>query len=914
MALTPGTRLGVYEVTDLIGAGGMGEVYRATDSNLKRSVAIKMLPASVASDTDRLARFQREAEVLAVLNHPNIAAIYGLEKTPDFTALVMELVEGDDLSQRIARRAIPLDEALPIAKQIADALEAAHEQGIIHRDLKPANIKVRPDGTVKVLDFGLAKAMEPAAGSSSSMSMSPTITTPAMTQAGMILGTAAYMSPEQARGRTVDKRADIWAFGCVLFEMLTGKRAFPGEDITDTLAAVVKLDPAWDVMGLEVPARVRQVLRVCLQKNPKQRAQSMGDVRLALQGAFETVVAQPAVSATRPTPGWRRAVPWAAASVAASVVSGAAVWFLARPAPKPAPAVQRLAMPLPEKAPYVGEAGGGLAISPDGTRLVYAGIENGRRLLYMRVLDQLESRAIPGTDDAYNPFFSYDGEWIAFFTFGGTTTPVNKLKKVAVRGGPPLTICDAPLPVGGTWGKDGAIVFGTTSDATSGWKLLQVPAAGGVPKDFAAPDVKKKEALYAWPELLPGGKAFLFSIATNKNTFDESHVALFSLETGTYRTVVEQGFRAQYVPTGHIVYMLGSNLMAVPFDARRLEVTGPAVPLVENVRGRTNTGEFGFAVSSTGFLVYAPGGAGGGNQRGLVWVDRQGHEEPINVPLRAYVLPRLSPDGKRIALDIRDQESDIWTWDIARQGLTRLTFNAGADQWPVWTADGSRIVFASDKAGAFNLYSQAADGTGQPERLTESSNVQLPTSMSPDGKRLVFRETDPKTNNDLKMLTLDGERRVIDLVHTQYVETNGEVSPDGRWLAYQSNESGQDEVYVRAFPNEDGGRSQVSVGGGAKPLWARSGRELFYVTGTGAVRVMSAAIEPGTSFSARTPVAVFEGPYFASNNGRTYDVSPDGQRFLMIKDPTGIGASAAPSQFIVVSNWFEELNRLVPTK
>jgi eukaryotic-like serine/threonine-protein kinase len=413
-----------------------------------------------------------------------------------------------------------------------------------------------------------------------------------------------------------------------------------------------------------VPARVRQVLRVCLQKDPKQRAQAMGDVRLALEGAFETVVAQAAVSAARSQPAWRRAVPWAVAIVAivaTSVMSGAAVWILARPAPVAVPGVQRLTMPLPETAPYVGEIGGGLAISPDGTRLVYAGGEGGKRLLYTRLLDQLESRPIPGTEDAYNPFFSSDGEWIAFFTYAGSTTPANKLKKVAVRGGPPLTLCDAPIPAGGTWGKDGVIVFATASDGTSAWKLQQVPAAGGVPKDLAEPDAKKKETRYGWPELLPGGKAVLFSIATSRNTFDESHVAVLSLETGTYHTVVEQGFRAHYVPTGHIVYMLGGNLMAVPFDAGRLEATGPPVPLVEGVRGRMLTGEFGFAVSSTGFLVYAPGGVSGGNQHGLVWVDRQGHEEPLKVPLRAYTLPRLSPDGKRIALDIRDQENDIWT-------------------------------------------------------------------------------------------------------------------------------------------------------------------------------------------------------------------------------------------------------------
>jgi serine/threonine-protein kinase len=921
LALNTGARLGPFEITAPLGVGGMGEVYRATDTNLKRQVAIKVLPGSVAGDPERLARFQREAEVLAALNHPNIAHIHGLEKSDGTIALVMELVEGPTLADWIAKGAIPIDEAVPIAKQIADALEAAHEQGIVHRDLKPANIKVREDGTVKVLDFGLAKALEPTGATSASVSISPTITSPAMTQAGIILGTAAYMAPEQARGKAIDKRADIWAFGCVLFEMLTGTRAFAGEDTTDTLAFVITKEPDWSLLPSKTPAVIRRILTRCLQKDRSRRLRDIGDVRFELDEAPGEVDANGSTSPgpTRSPHTLRRRVlvgiGIAIVSMAVGAV-GTAVWKPQTPAP-----LQRTTIALPEHVAYSeGIAGfGGIAISPDGTHIAYPAIENGKRLLYLRSLDQLEGRPMPGTDNAANPFFSYDGQWIGFFTFAGSGQK-NELKKVAIRGGPPVSICDAVVPPGGSWGPDDIIVFATGRDGTGPISLFQVPAAGGTPKPLLVPDPTKNKRGFAWPDVLPGGKAVLLSATTSASaSIGDGYIAVLSLENGTVRTIIDHGFHARYVPTGHIVYMVDGHLMAVPFDAKRLDVTGSPVPLVEGVQVITSVGEASFAVSPTGFLIYAPGRAVTAIERTLVWVDRKGNEQPIAAaPPRAYASARLSPDGSRIALDARDQENDIWTFDIARGTTTRFTFGPAADNIPVWTPDGNRIAFASDRdhTGTTNLYMAAADNSGQPTRLTShNTSSQYPTGFSPDGKTLVFMELDPNTSYDLHTVTVDGDHRVTPLLHTSATETDGAVSPDGQWLAYQSNESGSFQIYVRPFPNAGAGSlHQVSTTGGTRPVWARNGRELFYMSGTGSIAIVAVPVELGTNFVAGIPQHLFDGPYYTGIVSPTYDVSADGKRFLMIKNgPTSANAPAL-SQFVFVNNWFDELKRLVPTK
>jgi eukaryotic-like serine/threonine-protein kinase len=891
-------RLGVYEVTAQIGEGGMGQVYRATDTKLKRQVAVKILPPALAATADRLTRFQREAEVLASLNHPHIAAIYGLEEGGGVFALVMELVEGEDLSQRIARGAIPLDEALPIATQIARALEAAHEQGIIHRDLKPANIKVRPDGTVKVLDFGIAKAMERTGVASPRLSESPTITTPAMTQAGMILGTAAYMSPEQARGKPVDKRADIWAFGCVLYEMLTGEQAFDGEGVSETLARVIEREPDWARLPTTLSPALRTYLRRCLQKDTKQRVQAIGDVRLALEGAFETAVPQTAAPAG--VAQWRRVALIGIASIIASgAITGTLVWMAMRPA---APRVSRLQVtPSGTTALTIGWNDRDLAITPDGSRLIYVG--NQGTQIFVRAFDALAPVAV-FTGLPRGLFVSPDGQWIGFVDRLGV------LKKVAVTGGPAVTLAtlDTAGPSGATWGPDDTIIVATNGVATG---LQRVAAAGGPITVLTRPDRAQGEADHFWPEMLPGGRAVLFTITALTGGIDAAQVAVLDLQTGMRRVLVRGGSHGHYVPTGHLVYAAAGTLRAVPFDLARQETRGTSVTVVPDVVTTAN-GAVDAVVAGDGTLAYVSGSIEG-TPRTLVWVDRQGHETPIPVPPRPYLLPGLSPDGTRFAVFANDHERDLWLWDLGRSTLRRLTFTPGLDVVHVWTPDSQRVIFASERAGVRNLFWQAADGTGAVEGLTESPNTQYPTAVSPDGGRLIFSEEDPRTGNDVMVIELDGTRRITPLVQSPFIERNGIISPDGRWLAYEADESGRFEVYVRPFPLVNSGRWDVSTAGGTRPIWTRSGQELIYVSPTGAL--MRVGVVRGPSWAATTPTLVVKEGYFTIPSwwGRSYDISPDGQRFLMIKEG-GADGTAAPASLIVVQHWFEELKRLVPTK
>ncbi len=917
MTLSAGSRLGPYEILSALGAGGMGEVYRARDTKLNRDVAIKVLPESFAHDPDRLARFQREAQVLASLNHPNIAHIHGLEESGGIRALVMELVEGEDLTQRIARGPIPLDEALPIARQIADALEAAHEQGIIHRDLKPANIKVRADGTVKVLDFGLAKAMDSASGlrpQAAEAMNSPTITTPAVTEAGRILGTAAYMAPEQARGKPVDKRADIWAFGCVLFEMLTGERAFDAEGVSDTLARVIEREPDWARLPTTLSPALRTYVTRCLQKDPRQRVQAIGDVRLALEGAFETDVSQTAAPAL--VTQWRRvALVVVAAIIASGAIIGTLVWVAMRRAEPVPPRVSRLDVaPSGSSALSINYNDRDLAITPDGSFLIYVG--NRGTQLFVRALDALAPVAV-FTGQPNGPFVSPDGQWIGFTDGRGL------LKKVAVTGGPAVTLAtlDTAGPCGATWGPDDTIIVATASVATG---LQRVAAAGGPLTVLTRPDPAQGEADHFWPEMLPGGRAVLFTITALTGGLDAAQVAVLDLQTGMRRVLVRGGSHAHYVPSGlgspkgaereggHLVYAAAGTLRAVPFDLGRLETHGPSVTVVPDVV-TTGNGAVDAVVASDGTLAYVSAGGVGGTPRTLVWVDRQGHETPIPAPPRPYLLPALSPDGTRVAVFANDQDLDLWLWDLGRTTLTRLTFAPGFDVVPVWTPDGRQVIFSSERAGVRNLFWQAADGAGAVERLTESPNTQYPTAVSPDGRRLIFAEEAPKTDNDVMAFELDGTRRVTPLVQSPFNERNGIISPDGRWLAYEANDSGRFEIYVRPFPEVNSGHWQVSTTGGTRPLWARSGQELIYVSPTGAL--MRVGVARGPSWAATTPTLLVKEGYFTSPVwwGRMYDISPDGQRFLMIKEG-GADGPAAPPSIIVVQHWVEELKRLVPTK
>jgi protein kinase-like protein/WD40 repeat protein len=797
MALAPGVRLGPYEVTAPIGVGGMGEVYRATDTNLGRQVAIKVLPDAFASDPERLARFEREAKTLASLNHPNIAQIYGFEKADGIRALVMELVEGPTLAERIAQGPIPINEALPIAKQIAEALEAAHEQGIIHRDLKPANIKLRSDGTVKVLDFGLAKALEPLTGTGVGATASPTITSPAMmTGLGMLLGTAAYMSPEQARGKAVDKRSDIWAFGCVLYEMLTGRRTFEGESVSDTLAAVLQGQPDWTALPHGTPSPIRALLRRCLDRDPRER---IAHLAAALFVITEHGTLEAGPERGEPARATRRrvAVVGAAALLFGAVVAGTGVWVL-RP---DAPALVTRTIVTTSDAATLNLQGDGrnLAITPDGTRVVYGGT-NG---LVVRALDRLEPTVLGGIGAPRTIFMAPDGQWVGFFD--GNTA----LKKVPITGGPAVTLTatDGTAPRGATWSEDGTIIYATQTPATG---LNRITSAGGTPAVLTKPDHAGGEADHFWPEFLPGGRSVLFTIATSSGGSDNAQVAVLDLRTGTYKTVLRGGQHAHYVSTGHLVYGAADTLRAVPFDLGRLEVTGPPVPIIESLV-TTSDGGLEIALAVTGTLVYVPG-HDVGTQRLLVWVDRMGREELVATQPRAFIYPRIAPDGSRVAVDISDRDRDIWIWDIARQTLTRLTFNPTLDAYPVWTRDSRRIVFLSLRAGAGNIYSQAADGTGTVDRLTESANLQVPYSVSPDGTVLVLRQDSPQTRTDLLSLSLtSGGHPPRPLVQTMFAEANAEVAPDGRWIAYQSDESGRDEIYVRPFPDVSGGRWLVST-------------------------------------------------------------------------------------------------------
>jgi serine/threonine-protein kinase len=896
--LTSGTKLGTYEVTSHIGSGGMGEVYQAHDSKLGRDVAIKVLPEQFARDPERLGRFQREAKLLASLNHPNIATIHGLEQSGNTHYLVMELVPGETLRDRIAREGpVPVEEALTIAKQIAEALEAAHEKPIIHRDLKPANVKVTPEGRVKVLDFGLAKAFA-AESSSEDVANSPTLSMNPTMQ-GVIMGTAAYMSPEQARGKAVTKATDIFAFGAVLYELLIGKQAFPGDEVSDILAAVIRAEPDWTRLPAETPPSIRTLLRRCLRKDRHQRLQDAATLRIeiedVLSGAAPAEATAPVALAQSPV--WRRAMPVAIAVCLTAALAGSGVWLLTRPAP--APVVRTEIASSGASALSVQGIDRDVAISPDGSRIVYRG--SGR--LLVRALDQTEPQALTGLGAPRGVFFSPDDQWVGFVD--GTT-----LKKVAITGGPAVTICSlGSAPRGATWGPDGAILFATQNPSTG---LLRVSEGGGEPAVLTKPNGESGETDHWWPEFLPGGEAVLFTIVTTGGT-DNMQVAVLDLRTGVQKVVVRGGSQAHYVESGHLVYAAAGTLRAVRFDPKRLETAGTPVPVIPQVV-TTGTGAADFDVARNGTLVYLPGA--GNSQfrtRTLVWVDRQGREEAIKAPPRPYAYARLAPDGTRIALDIRDQEFDIWVWDLARETLTRLTFDPTTDRLPIWTPDSQRVIFGSDRAGASNLYWQAADNTGMVERLTESPNGQWPTGMSPDGTRLVFREE--TSSWDLLALTLDKDRRAEPLVQgPMYSERNGEISPDGRWLAYDSNESGRFEIYVRPFPDVNSGRWQVSTTGGSRPLWARNGQELFYVAVDGSL--MRVAVESGPSWRAGTPAKLFDNTYAweiggTGLTGRSYDISPDGRRFLAFK-PVATDETGAPNNLIVVQSWFEELRRLAP--
>ena len=759
MPFAAGRRLGPYEIAGPLGAGGMGEVYRARDHELNRDVALKVLPELFALDADRLARFRREAQVLASLNHPNIGAIYGLEDADGIRALVLELVEGPTLADRIAQGPIPLEDALPIARQICEALEAAHEHGIIHRDLKPANIKLRPDGAVKVLDFGLAKVFV-GDGSGADLSRSPTLTAGG-TREGVILGTAAYMSPEQARGKAVDKRADVWAFGCVLYEMLTGRAAFAGESVTDVLACIIEREPDFSLLPPTTPPAIRRLLRRSLEKDRKRRLSDIADARIEIDDALTTPSAEAsAVTLVNvQSAGWRRALPWAVAFGAAAIAAAVlALWAPWQTVPPPAPL--RLTADLGADASLataVGQnanIGASVALSPDGALFAFVAQKTGTGTpqLYVRRLEQLQATPLTGTEEAASPFFSPDSQWIAFFAQG-------KLKKIPVTGGAVVTLCDAANGRGGSWGEDGTIVF-TPSVAGSGLFLWRVSSGGGKPEPLPKPG--DGEVTQRWPQVLPGGKAVLYTGNTGVGGYEDANLVVQPLPTGARKIVQRGGYYGRYLPSGHLVYIHDGTLFAAPFDVTRLEMTGQPVSALEGVTSNPNTGATQFAVSDTGTIVYLPGRSTSGAVP-IHLMDREGKTTPLRATPAAWSNPAFSPDGRRLAMDISDgKQVDVWVYEWAGDTLSRLTFDPADDRRPVWTPDGRRIVFASTRAveTTSNLYWQRTDGTGEIQRLTDSKNQQSPGSWHPSGKFLAFAEHKPP-NEGRRDDPADGRRRSL---------------------------------------------------------------------------------------------------------------------------------------------------------
>jgi serine/threonine-protein kinase len=920
MGLSVGSRFGHYKLIAQIGAGGMGEVYRASDTTLGRDVAIKLLPQQLMADPDRVARLEREARTLAALNHPNIATIHGLEDAAGTRALVMELVEGPTLAERLRQGSVQqpglqLDEALLIARQIALAVAAAHEQGIIHRDLKPANVKIRDDGTVKVLDFGLAKAMEPRE-SLTADSQSPTITTPAMTQAGAILGTAAYMSPEQARGKAANKRADIWAFGCVLYEMLTGARPFVGDTVTETLAAVLMREPDWSRLPSEVPPAIRILLRRCLQKDVRARLADMSTALVLIEELPALGVTTPAGQASvreqvestvsEMRRGLmqvmrRRVVLALASGLALAALVGVGVWVARRP---PTPTVVRtMVTPSGANGLSLGGFDRDVTITPDGTRIVYRGVNQ----LLVRALDSLEPTVLPTPSGPQGVFVSPDGEWVGFFDGGSA------LWKIPIAGGPAvrLTTTGALFPRGATWLEDGTIVYAHGSSAG----LWSISASGGEPTRLTSVDRSKGENEHTSPEALPGGRAVLFTVLAGGfgGGAGSPAIAALDLRTRTYQIVLRGGRWPRYVASGHLVYSSGASLLAVPFDLDRLAVTGSPATLLPQVAITPGSGMDG-DVSRTGTLVYVPGAASIADERMLVWVDRQGREEPVPAPLRTYQMARLSPDGTRVALDLRDEDNDIWIWAFASRNMTRLTSVPGNDMYPVWTSDSRRVIFSAAPEGGGDraLAWRMADATAPAETLLAGERGLRHRPFQVSDSTLVLAYGD-----DLATFALHADPRVppstnrtiTPLLETSFVEQNAEVSPSGQWLAYQSNESGRDDVYVRPFPDVGAGRWLVSTNGGRAPLWSRSGQELFYVTLEGAV--MSVLVQPGTAWQHGPATQVVRPGYFhAGEVYRTFDVSQDGKRFLMIKQ--NVSAGDGTRSIIIVQNWTEELKRRVP--
>jgi serine/threonine-protein kinase len=898
MAIQIGQQLGSLEVTALLGKGGMGEVYRARDTKLKRDVAIKILPDEFARDADRINRFQREAEVLASLSHPNIAGIYDLQHTDGTRFLVMELVEGETLADRINRGPLPVEEALQIGKSICEALEAAHEKSIIHRDLKPANVKITPDGAVKVLDFGLAKIGQ--TQSATALSNSPTLLSASMP--GMIVGTAAYMSPEQARGREADQRSDVFAFGCVLYEMLTGNQAFQGEEVSDVLASVMKVEPDFNLLPANLNPRLNELLRRCLAKNRKERWYAIGDMRVEIEGIMAGLHEDKVQPAHRPwyRPLWKRVILVGVAVLLTFAVTAVTVWNV-RPSPQ-STGITRFPFLLPEGQAATSRGSHQVAISPDGTNIVYAANQQ----LYLRAMTEMDDRPIQGTAlNAEMPFFSPDSSWLGFYA-----RTEGKLKKIAVTGGAAVNICDADIVFGASWDSVGNIYFGQGNRG-----IFRVSANGG--KAETAVAVKAGEFAHG-PQVLPSGDALLFTLApgTNEGSWNRAQIVVQQLKTGERKVLIEGGSDARYVPTGHIVYALGTTLLAVPFDVRKLQVTGGPIPIIETVRRATegSTGAAQFSFSKNGSMVYFPADVARTGETTIALVDRAGARKPLNIPPGHYSQLRISPNGKQLALHTENgNDRVVWIYDLAETApLRRLTFG-GSNHRATWTPDSQRVVFTSNRDGDSRLLVQRADGNGPSEELTkgEPGTTLQSEAWSTDGKTLILSVSHTSNNNirSLSMLTLGAEQKPKPLLPAY--STNSSLSPDGHWLAYYSLDSGVGGVYVQPFP-PTGGKYQISTSGGRNPLWSPDGKQLFYEQIGDVTRVLSVDVQtkPTFMFEKTTPLPI-EG--IIDIGPRTYDISPDGKYFVVLLPKAQPDTSKAPREQINITlNWFDELKQRVP--
>jgi hypothetical protein len=902
MGVAAGTRLGPYEILSPLGAGGMGEVYRARDTKLGRDVAIKILPEVFTSDPERLARFEREARMLAALNHSHIAAIYGIEDAGGVRALVLELVEGETLAERIRRGSVQLQEALPFARQVADAVEAAHEKGIVHRDLKPANIKITPAGNVKVLDFGLAKATLND-GVGFDVEESPTMTVDA-TRAGAILGTTAYMSPEQARGKAVDKRTDIWAFGCVLYEMLTGCRAFSGDTPSDAIAAILEREPLWDRLPAASSPAIRRLLRRCLEKDPNRRLRDIGDARIEL----EDPLASPAQDNIAETPaGMTRRQAISALAGAAAGAAATGIFAISRYRGTTPRSLTQFAITPPDNGVFVPSFNKRVAISRDGTHVAFNAAVPGADAFYTRSLAELESRRIKDSGGA--PFFSPDGRWIGFLAGSGTgfTASSPTLRKLPVNNGVSATICPVEGFSGATWADDNVIYF----IAVIPGGVTSVPANGGEPKEVVPVDFAKGERMHKFPCALPGGKAVLVTVTTADFTsFDEARIVALSPRTGHRKILLEGGTHPRY-SSGYLLYAHDGKILAVSFDPAHLEVRGQPFTVLEGVQMSRNTGVASFDVSASGDLAYISGICDGG-ARTLVWVDRNGRAEPVPLPAKSFLHPRLSPDDRRLAIEIEGPSHDLYVYDFERGVLANITTD-GVSHWPVWSPDGMRLVYRSGPMAKWRLWQVSADRSRPPEQISATGFSQSAESWSPDGRTILYTAAAPGIPPSIMAAHLEANRQAESVDREKAPEGSPKFSPDGHWLAYCSNESGKSQVYAQAFPGP-GPKIQISNDGGTDPVWKRNAGELYYRNGDS---MMAVAVSTTPKFIAGRPQELWIGHYshgMSSSCGppgatsSNYDVTANGKRFLMIKDDDQ--DRAASKQIVVVLGWVNELNRL----